>query len=97
LNYPPLLAFNRTQARAETLQKTQPVEVATSLEQVAQSSDIIFSCLLNDAAVIETFDALIPHLKSGAILVEQSTIAPALAQENAKRVKEAGVTYLACL
>lgn len=96
LNYPPLLAFNRTQTRAENLKKTHPVEVATSLEQVAKSSDIIFSCLLNDAAVKETIDGLISHLKPGTILIEQSTIAPTLAQENAKRLKEVGVTYLAC-
>lgn len=96
LNYPPLLAFNRTQARAETLKKTHPVEVATSLEQVASSSDIIFSCLLNDAAVVQTIDALLPHLKSGSILVEQSTISPTLATEYANKLKAKGVTYVSC-
>lgn len=96
LQYPPLLAFNRTQARAEILQKTHPVTVATSLEQVATSSDVIFSCLLNDAAVVETLDTLLPHLKSGTILIEQSTISPALAQQYAKKAKDVGVVYLAC-
>lgn len=96
LNFPPLLAFNRTQARAEALKNTHPVEVATSLKQVATSADIIFSCLLNDAAVTETIDILLPHLKSGTILVEQSTISPALAREYAKKAQASGVTYLAC-
>ena len=96
LNYPPLLVFNRTQARAETLQKTHPVTVATSLEQVASSSDIIFTCLLNDAAVRETIDALLPHIKEGSILVEQSTIRPALAVEFARDLETVGVTYMAC-
>ncbi|GAA5816443.1 hypothetical protein MFLAVUS_009972 [Mucor flavus] len=96
LQYPPLLVFNRTQARAEGLKKTHPVQVATSLEQVASSSDIIFSCLLNDDAVSETIDAMLPHLKSGTILIEQSTISPALAQTYAKKAKQVGVTYLAC-
>lgn len=96
LNYPPLLAFNRTLARAEDLKKTHPIQVATSLEQVAKTSDIIFSCLLNDAAVVETVNALKPHLKSGATLVESSTISPALAQDLASQLKQIGVTYLAC-
>lgn len=96
LNFPPLLAFNRTQARAEALKNTHPVTVATSLEQVATSADIIFSCLLNDAAVTQTIDTLLPHLKSGTILIEQSTISPTLAREYAKKLQAAGVIYLAC-
>lgn len=96
LQYPPLLAFNRTQARAENLQKTHPVTVATSLEQVGKSSDIIFTCLLNDAAVVETLDSILPYLKSGTILIEQSTISPALAQEYAEKAKQVGAIYLAC-
>lgn len=95
LGCPPLLAFNRTQARAEALAQTHPVTVASSLDQVA-TANIIFSCLLNDAAVIETLDTLIPLLKTDTILVEQSTISPALAQKYAAKAKEAGVVYLAC-
>lgn len=95
LGHPPLLAFNRTQARAEALQKTHPVAVASTLEQLA-SAHIVFSCLLNDAAVVETLDTLLPHLKPDTILVEQSTISPALAQQYAAKAKASGVIYLAC-
>ncbi|KAG0742921.1 hypothetical protein G6F57_004421 [Rhizopus arrhizus] len=96
LNYPPLLAYNRTQAKAEELKKTHPVVVATSLEEVAKKSDVIFSCLLNDAAVQETVEALLPHMKPNTILVEQSTIAPKLVKELAQKVSQAGGTYMAC-
>ncbi|KAI8975439.1 hypothetical protein BDF20DRAFT_878650 [Mycotypha africana] len=98
LNYPPLLVYNRTQARAEDFQKENPQisKAASSLEEIAKKADIIFSCLLNDAAVQETVKALKPHLKSGAILVESSTIAPAIAQDLAKQLKEKDVTYIAC-
>ncbi|KAI8091002.1 uncharacterized protein B0P05DRAFT_528342 [Gilbertella persicaria] len=95
LNHPPLLAYNRTQARAEDLKKTHPVEVATSLEQIA-ACPVIFSCLLNDAAVKDTVGTLKPHLKSGTILVESSTISPTLATELAAELKDIGVVYLAC-
>ncbi|KAI8642539.1 NAD binding domain of 6-phosphogluconate dehydrogenase-domain-containing protein [Parasitella parasitica] len=96
LNYPPLLAYNRTQARAEDLKKTHRVVVAESLEQVAQSADIIFSCLLNDAAVVDTVNSLKPYLKPNAILVESSTISPALAQKLAAELKQKNVSYIAC-
>lgn len=96
LNYPPLLVFNRTQARAEDLKKTHPVKVATSLEQVARTSDVIFSCLLNDTVVIDTVQSLKPYLKSGTVLVESSTISPAVAKDLAIQLNQIGVTYLAC-
>ncbi|KAI9359707.1 hypothetical protein BD770DRAFT_419315 [Pilaira anomala] len=96
LHYPPLLAYNRTQSRAEDLKKTHPIQVASSLEQLASSSDLIFCCLLNDSAVTQTLDTLLPHLKSGTILIEQSTISPTLAQTYAKKALEKGVIYLAC-
>ncbi|KAI7899267.1 NAD binding domain of 6-phosphogluconate dehydrogenase-domain-containing protein [Cokeromyces recurvatus] len=95
MNYPPLLAYNRTQARTEELQKTHPIEIATSLEQVAKSADIIFSCILNDAAVQETIQTLLPHLKKGAILVESSTISPSLAKDLATQLSSRGAHYLA--
>lgn len=66
------------------------------LEQVAKPSDVVFSCLLNDAAVTETTEALLKHLKSGSIIVEQSTIALALVQELSKKAEQAGVTYVNC-
>ncbi|KAG1357475.1 hypothetical protein G6F62_001578 [Rhizopus arrhizus] len=96
LNYPPLLAYNRTQAKAEELKETHPVVVATSPEEVAKKSDVIFSCLLNDAAVQETVEALLPHMKPNTILVEQSTIAPKLVKELAQKVSQAGGTYMSC-
>ncbi|CEG83156.1 hypothetical protein RMATCC62417_17125 [Rhizopus microsporus] len=96
LGYPSLLVFNRTQAKAEELKKIHPVKVATSLEEVAKKSDIIFSCLLNDTAVEETVNDLVPHLKSGTLLVEQSTISPKMAEKLAEKVSQVGATYLAC-
>jgi 3-hydroxyisobutyrate dehydrogenase-like beta-hydroxyacid dehydrogenase len=92
LNYPPLLAYNRTQARAEDLMKTHPIKIATSLDQVAKSSDIILSCLLNNAVVTETITTLLPKLKPGSVIVEQSTIGSALAQNLANKAKNIGVT-----
>lgn len=95
-NQPPLLAYNRTLARAQEFEKTHPVKAATTLKQVATESDVIFTCLLNDAAVEQTIEELLPHLKPGAIIVEQSTICPDLVQSLAKKVSQAGASYMAC-
>lgn len=96
LNYPPLLVYNRTTARSEELKKTHLVEVAISIEQVAKVSDIVFSCFLTDTIVSDAFDVLLAHLKPGSIIVDQSTIAPALAQELDRKSKEQKITYFAC-
>ncbi|KAI8377422.1 NAD binding domain of 6-phosphogluconate dehydrogenase-domain-containing protein [Radiomyces spectabilis] len=93
---PPLLAYNRTKARAEQLKEKHPVQVVDSLAQVAQA-DIIFTCLLNDKAVQEVVQGLLDQgLKQNTILVEQSTIDPVLAQELASKVANVGAHYMAC-
>ncbi|KAI9247625.1 hypothetical protein BY458DRAFT_527045 [Sporodiniella umbellata] len=93
---PRLWVHNRTLAKADMLATTHPVVPVSSLETMARGSDVIFSCLLNDAAVQSTLDGLIPFLKPGAIVVEQSTISPELSQSLAQRVHNAGGRYLAC-
>jgi 3-hydroxyisobutyrate dehydrogenase-like beta-hydroxyacid dehydrogenase len=49
----PLLVWNRTSAKAHQL---SGVTVAESLEEVAKKANIIFTCLLNDKAVLECYD-----------------------------------------
>ncbi|KAI8383074.1 hypothetical protein BD560DRAFT_346470 [Blakeslea trispora] len=96
LNHPPLLVFNRTQARAEEFAKVQPAKAATSLEEIASSCSVIFSCLLNDNALKETIGSLKSHLKKDTVIVESSTVSPSLAKELADEMKQIGVVYLAC-
>ncbi|OBZ85734.1 hypothetical protein A0J61_06214 [Choanephora cucurbitarum] len=96
LNHPPLMVYNRTQARAEEFAKTQPAKVAASLEDIAKSCSVIFSCLLNDGALYETISSLKPHLKRDTVIVESSTVSPALAKDLTDQMKQIGVVYLAC-
>ncbi|KAI7872573.1 hypothetical protein BDF14DRAFT_1740020 [Spinellus fusiger] len=93
--HPELFVYNRTQTRAESLKETHPVKVA-SLEECAKA-DVIFSCLLNDSIVETVITGLISSgLKKGAIIVEQSTVAPTLVDSLAQKAKEHGVIYLSC-
>ncbi|KAI8148311.1 hypothetical protein BJV82DRAFT_663691 [Fennellomyces sp. T-0311] len=92
----PLIVHNRTLARAQALKERVPdIQVAESLAGLAQA-DIIITCLLNDAAVEQTIDGLLSAgLKKGAIIVEQSTIAPGVTKSLAERVEAYGAHFVA--
>lgn len=97
--HPPLVVYNRTRARSESLASEVPgIQIADSLEQVAQKSNIIFTCLLNDAAVTQVIsDLLAAGVKEDAIIVEQSTIAPNVTKELVAQVKkESKAHFIAC-
>jgi 3-hydroxyisobutyrate dehydrogenase-like beta-hydroxyacid dehydrogenase len=69
-----LLVYNRTTKRAEDLvAKIGHAEVSTSLSDLVSKADIIFYCLGDDAAVLDTVDALLKGDVTGKILVDCST------------------------
>ncbi|KAJ7157295.1 NAD-P-binding protein [Mycena filopes] len=86
---PPILVWNRTQAKADSLFQElgqHKIRVAKSLEQVATECDIIFTALANDEtvkSVYERFAQTLKHTPPGRqkIFVETSTIYPTLAGE----------------
>ncbi|KAJ7726389.1 NAD-P-binding protein [Mycena metata] len=86
---PPILVWNRTQGKADSLFKElgqHKIRVAQSLEQVATECDIIFTALANDdtvKSVFEQFAQTLKHAPPGRqkIFVETSTIYPTLAGE----------------
>lgn len=92
----PLLVHNRTRARAEQLQARVPdIKIADTVAQVAQEADIVFTCLLNDAAVQQVVEGLLVNgLRPGSIIVEQSTIAPQLADALSKKAQAMQVQYV---
>ncbi|KAI7883356.1 NAD(P)-binding protein [Lichtheimia hyalospora FSU 10163] len=99
LNYPPLLVYNRTRARSDALASDVPgIQVVESLQQVAQTADVIFTCLLNDTAVTQVItDLIAAGVKQDAIIVEQSTIAPNVSKDLATKVKkESKAHFIAC-
>ncbi|KAF3191978.1 hypothetical protein TWF788_004169 [Orbilia oligospora] len=78
----PLLLFNRNNAKADELAASLEKEgitvtVAPSIADLVQKSDIIFTCLANDAAITQTIDAAVQSGDiSGKLFVESSTVAP---------------------
>jgi len=86
-----LTVYNRTLAKTEGL-KAKGARVATSPEDVAKNSDIVFSIVAFPSDVRRVLmDAVIPNLKPGAIVVDMTTSEPTLARELAEFAASRGV------
>ncbi|RGB26414.1 NAD binding domain of 6-phosphogluconate dehydrogenase-domain-containing protein [Rhizophagus diaphanus] len=79
-NRKPLIVYNRTISKTESLVKIGAI-AAQSLKQVAEQANIIFTSLSNDEAVNQVYNELLGSLNSNEgkniILIETSTIYPA--------------------
>ncbi|HTV85065.1 MAG TPA: NAD(P)-dependent oxidoreductase [Dyella sp.] len=85
---------NRTHAKAVALAQALDVSAPATLAELAGACDLIALCVTADADVLATVDALAPHLKAGAIVVDHSTVAPDTAKEAAARLAAVGVHFL---
>jgi 3-hydroxyisobutyrate dehydrogenase len=84
---------SRTQANADAVAKDLGV-LAPSLAEIAAQCDVIALCVTADADVLSTVDALLPHLKKGAIVVDHSTVAPDTAKQAAAKLAAVGAQFL---
>jgi 3-hydroxyisobutyrate dehydrogenase-like beta-hydroxyacid dehydrogenase len=88
--------YNRTRAKAEWLIERGMVW-AESPRAVVEASDVILSMVTNSAAlsaIAEGLDGLLAGLKPGKILVEISTVSPAVSRALAEKVREKGADLL---
>lgn len=85
---------NRTHATAAALAQELGVDAPASLAAMAARCDVIALCVTADADVLSTVDALAPHLKPGAIVIDHSTVAPDTARRAALRLGDAGAHFL---
>lgn len=95
----PLLIFNRTTKRAEDLSKSLPSgksTVSSSIEDVVSKSDIIFTCVGDDAAINETIDSALKGDTKGKLFVDCSTVHPDTTEGLAKKIIAAGAEFVAC-
>ncbi|RDI99187.1 NAD(P)-dependent oxidoreductase [Dyella solisilvae] len=84
---------SRTQANADAVAKELGV-AAPSLSDIAAQCDVIALCVTADADVLGLVDALAPHLKKGAIVVDHSTVAPDTAKQAATKLAAVGAHFL---
>ncbi|MHB1272456.1 MAG: NAD(P)-dependent oxidoreductase [Rhodanobacter sp.] len=85
---------NRTHAKAVALAAEMGVSAPATPAELAGQCDIIALCVTADADVLATVDALAPHLRPGAIVIDHSTVAPATAKQAAARLAAVGAHFL---
>src|SRR5207248_2511784 len=82
--------WNRSAAKARTLASELNVAAPATLEQLAAGTDAVVSCVSADADVLEVARGLAPGMKSGALLLDCSTIGAESARQAAALLGQGG-------
>ena len=95
----PLIIFNRTEKRSTDLQSKLPSgksTIASSIDEAVARSDIIFTCLANDAAIQDTIESALKGNVKGKLFVDCSTVHPDITNKLAKSIEEHDAHFVAC-
>ena len=95
----PLIIFNRTQKRATDLASKLPSgksTVASSIDEAVSKSDIIFTCLGDDAAIQDTISTALKGTVKDKLFVDCSTVHPDTTNMLAKSIEGQGAHFVAC-
>ena len=90
-----LIAFNRSPNKADLL-KEFGAEIAKSLGELVNNSDVIITMLTDDNAVDKVMNNqnFVENLKSGKILIDMSSVKPITAKKHANSLKLKDINYL---
>ena len=92
----PLTVYNRTRSR-ETALTERGASSASSPADIAATSDIVLSCLLDDAAIEEVYrgeEGLIGAARPGQVFIEHATFSPALARDIERQLAKHDALFL---
>ncbi|KIW19769.1 hypothetical protein PV08_00343 [Exophiala spinifera] len=93
----PLIIYNRTVQRAHDLsKKIGNSTVSESIPDMVSRADIIFYCLGDDPAVLETVQSMLQSDVTGKILVDCSTVHPDTTTKQAELIESKGASFVAC-
>jgi 3-hydroxyisobutyrate dehydrogenase len=88
--------WNRSSGKAKALAAELEVDVPTTLAELAAGCDAIVSCVSADADVLEVTRALVPALRSGALMLDCSTVSGETARQAAELLEPRGADFLDC-
>jgi 3-hydroxyisobutyrate dehydrogenase len=88
--------WNRTSEKARALAKELNVEAFDSLESLASRVDAVVVCVSADRDVLDVVRALSGGLKSGALVIDCSTVSSETAHSAAALLQPQGVDFLDC-
>lgn len=87
-----LVVMNRTPAKAAPLE-ARGATLAGSYADLAERVDVVLTSLADDDALDEVAAALLAVAKPGTVLVDTSTVSPAVSARVAERAEKATVAY----
>lgn len=91
----PLTVWNRTSKKCQHLVDLG-AQGAQSITHLVESVDVIMLCVSNTQAVQSVADNLLPHLKSGQVIVDFSSISPDATQDLSRSAQSVGAQWIDC-
>jgi 3-hydroxyisobutyrate dehydrogenase len=88
--------WNRTGEKARALAAELGCVAASTPAELAANADVVVSCVSADNDVLEVVRGLLPGLKSGALVIDCSTVSSETARLAAEALAAAGVDFLDC-
>ena len=90
-----LKVFNRSQKKAEPL-KEFGAEITTSIKDVVKESDVVITMLTDDTAIDDVMNSsdFLDNLKSGATVIDMSSVKPTTAIKHGNYLKSKNINYL---
>jgi len=86
--------YNRTTAKAQTLAAELQINYAQSPAALAEQVDVVLICVSADQDVLDVVDAISAAIKSGAVVVDMSTVSSNTAQIAAAKLAKQQVQFL---
>lgn len=86
--------WNRTPEKAVSLASELNCLAAQSLQQLAESCEVIVLCVSADADVMEVVSQLLPHLKPGTLIIDCSTVSADTARDCAQQLATTQCEFL---
>ncbi|WP_435090866.1 NAD(P)-dependent oxidoreductase [Candidatus Pelagibacter bacterium nBUS_30] len=90
-----LKAFNRSQSKAEPL-KEFGAEISPTINDVVNESDVLITMLTDDTAIDDVMNSsnFLDNLKSGATVIDMSSVKPTTATKYYNNLKLKNINYL---
>ena len=90
-----LKAFNRSQNKAEPLRELG-AEITTTIDSAVKDSDVVITMLTDDTAIDDVMNSsdFLDNLKSGATVIDMSSVKPTTAIKHGNNLKSKNINYL---
>lgn len=88
--------YNRSRAKSEALAE-QGATIATTPREAASTANTVITMVSDDASIIAVYegeDGLLTGLRTGATVIDCSTISPALVKQLAEKIHKLGCAFL---